>query len=132
MQDSLARIRRKIAPYAFVLPAFAVLFGVLLFPLGYSLYLSLFRFSIARPFLGRAFVGLGNYIMAFRDAPFLQAIKNTLIITFSSLTIELIIGTGIAVMLNTQFKLESFFERCCFPVILSYVVVAVLWRIMLS
>jgi multiple sugar transport system permease protein len=70
--------------------------------------------------------------MALQDGPFLRAIRNTLVITFSSLTIELIIGTGIAVMLNSKVKLESFYRTVLFfPVIMSYVVVAVLWRIMM-
>lgn len=132
MRDFLSRSRRKLAPYGFVLPALLILCSVLLFPLGYSLYMSLFRFSIARPFLGQTFVGLDNYIMALQDGPFLRAIRNTLVITFSSLTIELIIGTGIAVMLNSKVKLESFYRTVLFfPVIMSYVVVAVLWRIMM-
>ena len=128
----LARFRRRLGPYGFVAPALVVLCGVLLFPLAFSFYMSLFRFSIPRPILWRTYVGLDNYVLALQDAPFLRAIKNTLIITFSSLGIEMIIGTGIAVMLHSKIKFESLYRTILFfPVILSYVVVAVLWRIMM-
>ena len=56
----------------FSLPAVFVLLAVLVIPLLYSLVSSLFRWSIARPFLGSTFVLLGNYAEALNDSAFLQ------------------------------------------------------------
>ena len=81
--------------------------------------MSLFRFSIARPFFGEDVCWPGQLCFSTSGRSFLRAIKNTLIITFSSLGIEMIIGTGIAVMLHSKIKFESLYRTILFfPVIL--------------
>jgi multiple sugar transport system permease protein len=56
--------RRALAPYLFVGPFLLVFAGLLVVPLGYALYLSLFR---SRLIGGTVFVGLDNYVDALTD-----------------------------------------------------------------
>jgi multiple sugar transport system permease protein len=56
--------RRVLAPYLFVGPFLLVFAGLLVVPLGYALYLSLFR---SRLIGGTVFVGLDNYLDALTD-----------------------------------------------------------------
>jgi multiple sugar transport system permease protein len=115
------------------IPALLVLLAVLIFPLGYSLHSSLFRWSIARPFLGSVFLGLGNYANAFADPNFLRALLNTVIFTLLAVTIEVVLGLGIAHLFVGNFPAKEFIETILFlPVVVTPVAVGVIWRILLQ
>jgi multiple sugar transport system permease protein len=70
------RIQRKqhLAAYGFVLPFFVVFATMLVAPLVYSGYLSFF---VDRLIGGVSFVGLENYLRAFRDPGFLAGLGRT-------------------------------------------------------
>ncbi|MDO4284702.1 MAG: sugar ABC transporter permease, partial [Eubacteriales bacterium] len=76
--------------YLFSLP-FLVAYSIfMVFPMGYSFYLSLFDWN---GFTNKRFIGIENYIELFtNDVLFLKAIVNTLIITLFSLPVTLLIG----------------------------------------
>lgn len=115
------------------LPALLVMIGVLIFPLIYSLNSSLFRWSIARPFLGNVFLGLGNYVDALSDPGFLRALANTVLFTLLAVTIEIVLGLGIAHLFIGSFAGKGFFETILFlPVVVTPVAVGVIWRILLQ
>jgi multiple sugar transport system permease protein len=57
--------RHSLAPYLFVGPFLVVFAAMLIVPLCYALYLSLFQTRLVG---GTVFVGLANYLDAFRDA----------------------------------------------------------------
>jgi multiple sugar transport system permease protein len=117
----------------FSIPALIVLLAVLIFPLGYSLNSSFFRWSIARPFLGSIFVGLGNYANALTDPAFLRALFNTLLFTLLAVIIEVILGLGIAHLFIGDFPAKEFFQTVLFlPVVVTPVAVGVIWRILLQ
>jgi multiple sugar transport system permease protein len=52
------------AGYAFILPFLLIFFGVLILPLGYAAYLSLYKQQLVG---GTVFVGLDNYVHALQD-----------------------------------------------------------------
>ncbi|MGW4112515.1 carbohydrate ABC transporter permease [Actinosynnema sp. NPDC004786] len=63
----------RLAPYAFVAPAVVLFLLVFALPIGYTLYLSLFRTEVKGLGLGRGsrsevFAGLDNYVRALTDA----------------------------------------------------------------
>jgi multiple sugar transport system permease protein len=128
------KVRFRVAKLAlFSIPALLVLLAVLIFPLGYSLNSSLFRWSIARPFLGSVFLGLGNYVNALADPGFLRALFNTVLFTLLAVTIEVILGLGIAHLFMGDFPAKGFFETILFlPVVVTPVAVGVIWRILLQ
>ncbi|REF32034.1 carbohydrate ABC transporter permease [Calidifontibacter indicus] len=80
-------------------PAFVVMLLVTLYPIGYAIYLSLFNYRLTDP-AGRKFVGLQNYITALGDPLFHEAFMTTIFIVVVTLIFELVIGFGIALLMN--------------------------------
>lgn len=80
----------------FISPAILYLLGFSIFPLIYSLRISLTDLNITRQNTGN-FVGLQNYINLFaRDSLFLKAVSNTFLIILIALIAEIILGYLIA------------------------------------
>lgn len=74
----------------FLLPSAVLLAAVLLYPLGYAVYLSLFDVSIGR---GEArFVGLGNYLELLSDEQVWWSVWTTLVIVLPAVTLQFVIG----------------------------------------
>jgi len=74
------------------------------YPLIDSLWLSLHRINLANPQLGQPFVGLGNYLYAFRQPAFWYSVQRTLYFTIVSVALELALGLLFAVLLNERFR----------------------------
>ncbi len=90
---------------AYVLPALALLSLITLYPVLTVLYLSLLRklplFGIAR------FVGLENYFFLVADERFWNALRNTIYFTALSVSLELLLGLGLALLLNRSFPFKG-------------------------
>jgi multiple sugar transport system permease protein len=86
----------------FVLPALVLLSLVTVYPALSVFYLSLHRklpiFDLSK------FVGIDNYLFLVKDDRFWNAFGNTVYFTALSVTLELLLGLGIAVLLNRRFK----------------------------
>src|SRR5262245_7751168 len=88
-----------LAPWLFCAPA-ALIFGVVLvYPMTYSTWLSLFSWDGISP--DRAWVGLGNYVELFtHNRVFWIALKNNVIWSLLSLIVPTGIGLGLALALQ--------------------------------
>lgn len=80
-------------------PAFVVMVLVTMYPILNALYLSFFKYRLTDP-AGKKFVGLQNYVSAFKDSLFWEAMWTTLIITLVTVVVELILGFAIAMLMN--------------------------------
>jgi multiple sugar transport system permease protein len=89
---------------AMLAPMTLVLLLVVAYPLADSFWLSLHRANLANPEQGQPFVGLGNYLYAFRQPGFWYAIQRTLYFTLLSVGLELVLGLLFAVLLNERFR----------------------------
>ncbi len=89
-----ARSERRLAALVGA-PAVLVILAVAGYPIGYALYLSLERFDLRFP-AQRGFVGLANYGAVLSSGYWWQAFTVTVIITVISVTIEFVIGLGLA------------------------------------
>ncbi|MEV0699659.1 sugar ABC transporter permease [Saccharopolyspora sp. NPDC050389] len=98
---------RRLAPYAFILPA-AILFATFkLYPIGWSFVLSLFK-SVEGV---DTYVGFDNYARLFADPLFWTALQNTVIILVIQVPLMLALATGLAVALNsTVLRARSVFR----------------------
>jgi ABC-type sugar transport system permease subunit len=81
-----------------------VLLLVIAYPLADSLWLSLHRVNLANPEQGQPFVGLDNYLYAFRQPAYWSSIHRTLYFTLLSVALELALGLLFAVLLNERFR----------------------------
>ncbi len=85
-----------------LIPALAVLAFVFAYPIGRAFWLSLFTENLGTQ-LQPIFSGFTNYIRMVGDGRFWQAIWNTSVFTGISVFLELILGMGVALVLNQAF-----------------------------
>jgi ABC-type sugar transport system permease subunit len=88
-----------------VLPALATIALVALVPMAWTFWESLFRHDLRMPWLGRPFVGLGNYLDAFGDERFRGAALHTAFFVAASLVLQ--IGLGLLYALAMSRTLRS-------------------------
>ncbi len=98
---SLEEKDNRIGKY-FLIPALLVLIAIVAFPVLYSLTLSFFRWRPIEP--GHKFVGLKNYFSVYTDSRFLMSVVNTFIYAIVGACGKIIVGMGLAMLLNREFK----------------------------
>ena len=114
--------------YYMVLPALLIILIVAFFPILYGVVLSLTDSTVTT--FG-SFVGFENYVEMFQDPDFLVGLSNTVIFTVVSVTMEFVIGLGIALAVNRAFRGRGLVRAAilvpwAFPTVIS----AVMWRLM--
>ncbi len=82
---------------------------------------------------GTALWSPGNFARLFSDQFFLSALGHTAVFAFSALTLEFLLGLGLAVLLNRQLRGRGLFRAALLaPMMLPTVVAGVVWRLMLN
>src|SRR2546426_6251176 len=94
------RFRTNLLPYALISPAVAVIAGILAFPLGMLVWLSLQHYGL-RELIAHAgdWVGAGNYQAILADPVFHQVILRSLLFTLACVALTVILSTLIALLL---------------------------------
>ena len=113
------------------LPTALIAVTLVLFPLLFTLYVSLFQ----RNLLGGVpeFLGLGNYSAALRDPLFWQAFNNGLIYALGTTSVSLLVGMVAALILNEKFFGRGFVRAAVvFPYIVPTIVVVFVWKFMFN
>lgn len=87
----------------FPLPAVLFIFLLMVFPVGYTLFLSFTNWSLTSG-MPLAFVGFKSYFRVFTEPRFLDAIGRTFAFTGLALLLETFIGVTIALILNREFR----------------------------
>jgi multiple sugar transport system permease protein len=96
----LLRWRRRRVPIFFVLPAVITLLAITVFPLIYELRLAFMSWELTTSEPAR-FVALLNFAtILFHDSRFWSSLRVTLTLLLFGVTAELVIGTGLALLLN--------------------------------
>ena len=128
---ALALKRKQWEPFAFASPSLALIALVIVFPLVYAFYLSLqdFDLSVGPDY---EYVGGRNYVEAlFKDQRFLGSVWNTAVIIAPSLAVELLLGLGIALLLNRVIRGRPIVTALlAIPAMVSPVMAAMAWRMM--
>jgi alpha-1,4-digalacturonate transport system permease protein len=120
-------LKPRFAPYLFLLPNLLI-FGIfILFPAFYNFALSLFT---GTQLTAANFAGLQNYNKLFTSEDlFWKAVQNTLSFVSADVVATVLLSLGVAMMLNRKLRLRAFFRSAFFyPVLLSPVVVALIWK----
>jgi multiple sugar transport system permease protein len=114
--------------YLFLLPWFIGFFGLTIFPIVTSLYLSFTNFDmLTQP----QWVGADNYIRMFtHDPKFFQSMRVTLLFVLFSVPLKLAFALGVALLLNRGMKGLPLYRAVFYlPSLLgASVAIAVLWR----
>jgi len=117
---------RRIA-YLYLLPAFAVYALFLLYPLGRSVQISLYDWNGATL---ATWAGLDNYADVVTDPALRSAFGHALVLVFFYAVLPVVIGLGLASILNrARVRGLAFFRTVVFlPQVVAMVVIAVAWR----
>ncbi|MFZ7945914.1 MULTISPECIES: carbohydrate ABC transporter permease [Bacillaceae] len=121
---------KKLTPYLFLSPFFIVFAIFMVYPIFESLYLS---FTSAQG--NRAeWVGFENFKNILTDGLFWKSLSNVFIILIVQVPIMLIIGTLLAVLLNSKFiKGKAIFRLCIFlPVLIDLVTYSIVFTLIFN
>ncbi|MET8424007.1 sugar ABC transporter permease [Nocardia sp. NPDC004860] len=119
--------RRARAGRLFVAPNLAAILVFMLFPLGFSLYLSFHSWDLFSP---PRFVGVANYRRLFSADPlFYIALRNTAVFTILTLVPTVAVSLAVAGLLNRKLRGVGVFRTVAFlPLVASTVAMAVVFR----
>ncbi|MBE7555530.1 MAG: sugar ABC transporter permease [Anaerolineales bacterium] len=121
--------------FAWIMPAPAVLIMLILmaFPIAYTVYLSVTKWS-PTSFGSPEFIGLENYIkLITEDSRFLNAVWRTLWFTVVAVTIQLLLGVGLALIFNREFMGRGIFRTLfLLPMVATPVAIALVWMFILD
>ncbi|HKS29699.1 MAG TPA: sugar ABC transporter permease [Pyrinomonadaceae bacterium] len=113
-------------PFLLLAPTLIVLLALSIYPLVYAVRVSLQAGTGAR-------WSLENFSRLFSDSFFLSAMLHTLVYALLALTCELLLGLGLALLLNQEMRARSLFRATLLvPMMLPPVVVGVVWRLALN
>jgi ABC-type sugar transport system permease subunit len=119
--------------WLFVAPALITIALIAIFPLGWTFWDSLHRNDLRMPWLGRPFIGIGNYLSIAVDGRFWGAMGHTLFFTTVSVALELIIGLFLALSMHRAFRGRGAVRAAILvPWAIPTVVAALLWRFLFT
>ncbi|NVL91323.1 MAG: sugar ABC transporter permease [Desulfobacterales bacterium] len=120
---------KKATPYLFLFLPFLFFAVFCLYPIIWSFRLSFFKWGV----ITEEFVGLGNYAVVIKDPYFWKAFGNTLIYVATTVVGQVALGLLVAGLLTKIGKGRSFFSTAIYiPVVTSWAVIAVVWKMMLA
>lgn len=118
----------RILGLIFMAPTMLAVFWFLAVPLIVSMGLSFMRHSPRNPHLN-GFIGLRNYIQLLGDEYVMNAIWRTALFSFVSVFFEIILGLGVALILDQKFKGRGLMRAIIIlPWALPSIVNGVMWR----
>jgi multiple sugar transport system permease protein len=120
----------RVLSWALLAPSLIVVFGVFVYPLGYSLWMSLQAYNIVTP---ARFIGLRNYERILSDETFWHSALVTFQFAIPTFILEVLIGFGIALLLERHTRGRGLIRSIILiPLLLTPVVEALNWRVMLN
>lgn len=123
------RAERRLA-VRMVAPSLILMFLVAAVPIGYAVWLSLHQYSVRQAGLSR-FVGLDNYLDALSSGAWWSAFGQTFTFAAASVSLELVLGTAMALLLNMTFRGRGLLRTLVLlPYAILTVVSAITWQTM--
>ena len=115
-----------------LIPAFAIIVGIILFPLLDAARLSITSTNLIN-IRKQPLVGLRNYQQIFTDPTYWQVVGNTFFITGASVAVSVVIGMALALALNAMVTVRGLLRALFIvPWLVPGVVIGVTWNWMLS
>lgn len=120
--------RQALWGYLLVLPAVALVLGLVAYPFLYAIFI-----SFTNRVVGNAghWVGLANFRYLSRSPSFTQSIRNTIVLVVVSDIAKLCIGLGLALLVNQQLKGRGLFRAfLMIPWAMPGFVAFLTWRVL--
>ncbi|MCH8978341.1 MAG: sugar ABC transporter permease [Armatimonadetes bacterium] len=122
----MAAARSQKVGYLFITPAVLHLLVFAILPIGYALYLSLFRWNLLKE--TKPFVGLGNYVDSVQDPHFWNAMWNSARYTMTSVPVGMLVALAVAILVAQKLRGVTIFRTLYYiPAISSGVAISMLW-----
>src|SRR5579863_2370967 len=119
--------------WLFVTPTIALLLAINIFPLIWMIRLSFTNLNLSMSYLPLRFVGLDNYTDILSDEDLWVRMQTTAQFVISTVVLEVVIGFGLALLINRQFRSHSFWTTIILlPMMLSPAVVGNFWTLLLQ
>ena len=97
--------RRRFRPYLVLAPTLVLTVGILI-PFFAAIYLSFTDYSLNRS--DSSLIGFDNYVTMFQNADFWHSLWITVQYAFFCTTVEMLLGVGVALLLNDENFLSRF------------------------
>ncbi len=111
-----------------LLPALIFLILVTQLPFAVTLVVSFMRWNSLEPD-DRGFAGLDNYVTAFTDEALRSSIVNTVVLTATVVIVSLLLGLGLALLLDRSFRGRAFVRTILIaPFLVVPVAAALVWK----
>ena len=124
-------VRKWLEIALFAGPALVVFCTFVILPVGLAAVYSLYNWNGLTPL--ERFIGFDNYIEAFTDPNFTQAIGNNFSILIASILIQGPLAIAAAMLLNRKLKGRAFIRAAIFvPYVLAEVIAGLSWKLLLS
>jgi multiple sugar transport system permease protein len=132
VRPRLAWLTDRALVWTFLTPTMLLLLAIAIFPLLWSLYLSFTKFSVIKDAnTGPTWIGIDNYTRLLNDPEIWKRFSVTAGFVLPSVAIELLLGFGLAMLLNRKFTGRGFLmTMMLIPMMLSPLVVALFWGYM--
>jgi len=136
MRGFLSRSQRsKVVPYVLIVPAFAVVFVLAVFSVFWLIRMSLVQWTFGVEWQEAAWVGLDNFqwLLFSEHSTFRDSVGLTTVYVAGTLIPELVIGFGLALLLNRQIIGRSVYTAILIiPIVVMPSMVGLVWRLYFS
>jgi multiple sugar transport system permease protein len=120
-------------PYLLVAPSIIVLLSLVIYPMGFALVNSFYFWNLQTSPVPLMYIGTDNYRMVFQTTPFVEALKNTVVLSVLGTFAQFWLGMGIALLLNSHLRGMSFTRAILImPTTVAPIVVGFLFRYMFA
>lgn len=121
-----------ILPVVLLLPTIVVVLSVMIIPLGYGIYLSLFDYRIGMKLSWDNFIGLANFAELLTDRVLHKAFFNTVLFAILANAGDLMIGTLVSVaLLKCKQEIANFVRGLCtMSLLVSPIITGFIWKYM--
>jgi multiple sugar transport system permease protein len=120
--------RRRRSYYFFIAPALVVIGAVIVFPWLFTLWMSVFDWTIGS---AAHFVGLANFERLLASTRFLESVIHTFYFTALAVVVPLFLGTAAALVFHREFPFRGLLRGVfVMPMMATPVAVALVWTMM--
>ena len=124
-------LKNEIMDFSFVLPSLVIFIVIIIIPLISGIRYTFTDWNGMSKTIN--YVGLKNYITVFTDKDLLTPIRNTAIFTLITTVAINVLGLGIAMMVEREFRGVNIIKSCIFiPLVVSLVLASYMWMYVYS
>ena len=119
--------------WLFITPTVALLLAINIFPLLWTVYMSFTNYKANMGWVKYRTVGIDNYVDLLTDPDIWAAMQTTAHFVFWSILFEVLLGFGLALLINRKFRGHSLWTTVILlPMMLSPAVVGNFWTFLLQ